>query len=102
MGTSNLAWLRAICPDERFRDGEGAAQLIRRMFGLLDDENTRWFHYGTAAAVAAENGDFERAVELQRACITRARGTVSDDELDDARRLIQLYVTDRPARQVPD
>ena len=59
----HLAWLRATCPDARFRDGQKAVEVATRACEL-----TAWKHPSCLAALAAahaEAGDFVSAVNWQ-------------------------------------
>lgn len=64
------AWVLATYPDAHYRDGE----LAREHWSALDkDYHDRQRYYQTAAAIAAENGDFEKAVQWQEKALEDAR-----------------------------
>lgn len=62
----NLAWLKATCPDERFRDAEAALRNIRRAIELGGDGDGKGGEilFPILAAAHAEAGDFEEAVRV--------------------------------------
>lgn len=63
------AWILATHPDASVRNGEAA----QRLWDSLDsDYPDRQRYYQTAAAIAAENGDFEQAVAWQKKAIKDA------------------------------
>lgn len=67
---NNMAWVRATCPDAKFRDGKLAVIQATRACEL-----DRWKHatmIDTLAAASAEVGDFERAVNDQRRVLALA------------------------------
>lgn len=63
-----LAWIRATCPREEYRNGADAVQFAERTNKL-----TSYKHYvfvSTLAAAYAENGQFDKAVEFQKRAIS--------------------------------
>jgi hypothetical protein len=61
--TNALAWLRATCPDKRFRDGTEARTLARRASDLSDWQDASIID--TFAAAEAESGNFAQAAAFQ-------------------------------------
>jgi WD40 repeat protein/serine/threonine protein kinase/tetratricopeptide (TPR) repeat protein len=64
---SHLAWLKATCPEDRFRNGARAIGLAKRACEL-----TGWRvheHLSVLAAACSEVGDFGEAAKLQRQAI---------------------------------
>lgn len=92
-GHNNLAWIRATCPDETYRDGEQAVES-----GIKACELSNWkAHYAlnTLGAAYAETGDFEKAIEYEQ----RARELYPDDEKERWAFLVEQYRSGRPYRQ---
>ena len=63
----NLAWLRATCPDEQYRDGEEAVSYATKACELSAWKS--WSDLETLAAAYAEAGDFTNAVNWQEKMI---------------------------------
>jgi len=59
-GINNLAWLRATCPDARFRNGAEAVRLAKAL--VAKPENATSSNWDTLAAAYAEVDQFDRAV----------------------------------------
>jgi tetratricopeptide (TPR) repeat protein len=86
-----LAWLRATCPDPRYRDGQRAVEAARRACELLHGREPRELE--TLAAAYAQAGDFNAAVQWQ----TRAIAMLSDPgakSLGESR--LKLYQARKP------
>jgi Flp pilus assembly protein TadD len=95
---NNLAWVRAVNPEARFRDGPAAVQLAERACQLTDYKEPQLI--GTLAAAYAEVGRFEEAVvaaEKARdlALILGQKGQVEMNE-----GMIQLFRTRQPYREL--
>jgi len=67
---NNLAWLRATCPDEKYRDGNAAVEAAKQACELSDWKNPDWLD--SLAAAYAEAGEFEEAVKTQTSAIELA------------------------------
>ena len=94
-GHNNLAWLRATCPNPKWRDGKKAVELAKKACELSGWK--AWHELNTLAAAYAENGDFNEAVEWQRKAIEL--GTEDKDSLDKARQRLKLYEKGKPHRR---
>jgi Tfp pilus assembly protein PilF len=93
---NNLAWLRATCPDARYRDGKQAVAEATRACEL-----TEWQEWGvldTLAAACAEAGDFDAAVKWQNKALELAG---DDENIEEARARLELYETSMPYREEP-
>jgi len=93
---NNLAWLRATCPDARYRDGEQALENARKACGL-----TNWKAAGcldTLAAAYAQAGDFEQARRWQANAIDLV--AVEKDKAELRARL-EFYQRNEPYREQP-
>jgi hypothetical protein len=91
---SRSAWLRATCPDARYRDGKLAVESARRACELTD-----WHNPGeleVLAAACAEAGDFGSAVKWQEKVLTL---TVEPAEVQSCRTRLALYLAGKTFRQ---
>jgi tetratricopeptide (TPR) repeat protein len=61
---SDLAFIYAACPDERFRDGQEAVKMAKKACELSGYKNHH--RVATLATAYAECGDFEKAIEWQQ------------------------------------
>jgi tetratricopeptide (TPR) repeat protein len=93
---NNLAWLRATCPDARFRDGKQAVAAATRACELTDWQE--WGVLDTLAAAYAEAGDFEAAVKWQKKALELAG---DDEDVNQPRARLALYEARRPYREDP-
>jgi tetratricopeptide (TPR) repeat protein len=92
---NSLAWLRATCPDDRFRAGREAIQ-----FATTACEVTGWKSFAeldTLAAAYAEAGDFTMAVIWQLTAVEHA----AESEKQKANERLDLYRANKPYRHPP-
>ena len=90
------AWIRATCPEAKFRDGKKAVEGATRACELSDWKNPSCLE--TLAAAEAESGDFDAAVKWQ----ARALGLVTDDEAKPRfRERLELFGKKQPYRDTP-
>jgi tetratricopeptide (TPR) repeat protein len=94
---SARAWLRATCPDEKYRDGRAAVRDAKTACEL-----TGWrtaYVVGTLAAAHAEAGEFDQAVEY----IKRALGDkqYEKESGETGRKMLKLFEQGKPYREEP-
>ena len=90
------AWIRATCPEAKFRDGKKAVEGATRACELSDWKNPSCLE--TLAAAEAESGDFDAAVKWQ----ARALELVKDDEVKPRfRERLELFGKKQPYRDTP-
>jgi hypothetical protein len=93
-GHSHAAWLRATCPDARYRDGKLAIRSATRACVLSD-----WRDAGELsilAAAFAEAGDFAQAVHWQQKA---AQQTTDPRFIRFLQDRLALYMAGKPYRQ---
>lgn len=92
---NNIAWLRATCPDARYRDGKLAVTMATRACELAGWTNDSWI--GTLAAAYAEAKDFDSAIKwLEKASEMNS----SDSQLATLRKeMLALYRQKKPYRE---
>ncbi len=95
-----IAWMRATCPDERYRDGEAAVAFGVKACELSDHQDANCID--TLAAAYAEAKEFEKAVarEEQALIVAREKNFSTEDLAKfEARR--ELYRAGKPYRVEP-
>ena len=88
----DLAWLRATCPDAKFRDGKRALESAKKALEL-DEKNG--LYKDAMAAAHAELGNFKEAVRWQTEALQDP--LYRDDEA--FRRRLELYRAKMPYRE---
>lgn len=91
-GYNSRAWIRATCPNGRFRDGTAAVADAEAACRLTGHLNYRCL--GTLAAAHAEAGDFAEAIRRQKQAVALA----PEKEADAFRKRLQLYDAGKPYR----
>ena len=89
------AWIKAGCPDARFRDGKQAVEDATEACKL-----TGWTsggELGALAAAYAEIGDFKHAVKIQKQAMETAE-RADPDWLERSKKRLQLYEAQKPYR----
>ena len=90
----NPAWVRATCPDARFRDGKLAIASATRACELTHWQDTG--ELSILAAAFAEAGDFAQAVKWQQKVVAL---TTEPRSAQVGRARLTLYMADKPYRQ---
>jgi hypothetical protein len=91
---ANLAWLRATCPDPKFRDASEALRLARAQAGA---GNARALD--VLAAACAEAGLFDEAVTAAHQAIEAAEHSGEKTAAAEIRDRLKLYESRRPYRE---
>jgi len=90
----NLAWIRATCPDEQFRNGREAVELATQALDMIHWDQPAWLE--VLAAAYAESGDFDSAIEWQQKAIEQ----LGADEDSATGRRLRLYLLRQPFRHI--
>ncbi len=90
-----LAWLRAWCVDERYRDGKQAVELATRACELTNWKNSSCLN--TLAAAYAESGNFADALKWE----LKAQELRSPQHKKKWAFLLDLYKSGKPYREQP-
>jgi tetratricopeptide (TPR) repeat protein len=88
-----LAWFRATCPEDKYRNGEAALKHAQEAYDLVNPK--AWNYYGTLAASHAEVGDFKQATKWAKKAISGA----PDAEKVSGRERLALYKAQKPYRE---
>jgi tetratricopeptide (TPR) repeat protein len=91
---NNRAWLRATCPDGKFRDGKLAVESAREAYELFAGSDAT--NLDTLAAAHAENGDFDEAVTWQKKAL--AAPDFPKSQVENATKRLKLYEAHKPYR----
>ncbi len=74
---NRLAWFLATCPDKKFRDGKLALTHAKKAVEFTKMEE--WSFLDTLAAAHAENGDFDKAIEIAGKALKMAPQEAKDE-----------------------
>jgi tetratricopeptide (TPR) repeat protein len=91
------AWLRATCPDARYRDGAGAFADASRAYQLGNGKVA--YVIGSMAAAYAECGDFDAAIKWQEKAQDLYDG---EEDREKGRGRLVLYRAKTAYRQEPE
>ena len=88
---NNLAWLLAIAPDAKLRDGPKSLEYAKRACELSEWKNA--YCLGTLAAAYAETGNYEEAVKWEKKCISTG---LPEREMQQAQNELELFKQKKP------
>lgn len=94
---NDIAWLKATCSLDRYRDGKKALELATQACELTQWKN--WRFLDTLSAAFAETGDFVKAVQWQQKAIEMAPQE-NKEELESLRERLKLYQANQPCRKL--
>jgi tetratricopeptide (TPR) repeat protein len=94
-GYNNLAWLMAVCPDPRFRNGRKALEYAQKACALGGWQDASCVD--TLAAAYAETGDFRKAVKWEKEAIKN----IPPEDLAECRKELAGYEHGLPYRETP-
>ncbi len=92
-----LAWMRATCSDDRFRDGAEAVRLAEQLNASRDPARAP-HALDLLAAALAESGEFDRAIATAEQAIALARDANAAALVRQFERRLELYRNRRPVR----
>ena len=94
-GYNNLAWLMAVCPDARYRNGKKALEYAKKACALGGWQDPSCVD--TLAAAYAEAGDFRDAVKWEK----RAMKNIPSEHLAECHKALHCYEQGLPYRELP-
>jgi tetratricopeptide (TPR) repeat protein len=92
--TRNLAWLRATCPDAKYRDADLAVEGAKKACELTAWRSAAAFD--TLAAAYAEAGQFDEAVKWQKKALADRK--LAEESGGEMRGRLRLYEARKPYR----
>lgn len=92
---NGIAWLRATCPEEKYRNGQQAVEYATKVCELTAWKDANYLD--TLSAAHAEAGGFDKAVEWQQ----KAMDLAPANEKADYESRLKLYQEQKPYRQPP-
>lgn len=90
---NELAWLRATCPVEKYRNGSQAVECATKACELSAWKEANWID--TLAAAYAEAGNFDKAVEWQK----KGMDLAPAEQKADFESRLKLYQEKKPYHQ---
>lgn len=92
-----LAWILATASDDSLRDGAQASKLLAQHFQI--DESESLYLWDTHAAVLAELGKFDQAIEAAEQAIRLADSRIDESLRKDIKARLNCYRQRRPWRE---
>jgi tetratricopeptide (TPR) repeat protein len=91
---NQLAWVFALCPDDKYRNGAKALELAKKAVELRPEVD----FLDTLAAAYAEAGKFEDAAKTEERVITLLKKGGRTDELAEYEERLESYKSKKPWR----
>jgi len=91
------AWLRATCPEAKFRDGAKAIEDAKAAYDQKGDHLA--FRCEALAAAYAETGQFDEAIKWQKKALDDS--AYVKEKGDSVRERLKLYEAKKPYRDLP-
>ena len=94
-GYDGAAWLLAVCPESKYRDGVKAVKLAKKAVELRD-----WYgNIDTLAAAYAEAGRSQEAIKTQEMAITKLKEEGGTKDLPELEEHLSSYKAGKPWRE---
>ena len=93
---NQLAWMLAVCPDKKYRNGKKALDLSRGVINLKTTPN----FLDTLAAAYAETGNYDDAVRVQRKVIALLSQEERLNNIEIYLDRLKKYEAHRPWREI--
>jgi tetratricopeptide (TPR) repeat protein len=94
-GYDGAAWLLAVCPESKYRDGVKAVKLAKKAVELRD-----WYgNIDTLAAAYAEAGKFQEPIKTQERAITKLKQEGGTKDLPELEEHLSSYKAGKPWRE---
>jgi tetratricopeptide (TPR) repeat protein len=91
---NQLAWTLATTPDDRFRNGPEANEVAQP----LEKDESNSIYFDTIAAVRAENGRWDEAIDWENKAITAAQKNSQPTRIEEFKGRLSLYQQKQPFR----
>jgi len=92
---NKLAWLKATCPDNTYRDGVRAVELAKKAVELKE----AYYTLGTLAAAYAEAGRFQDATKTQKRAIEKLKKEGYGKKIAEYEERLASYKAGKPWRE---
>jgi tetratricopeptide (TPR) repeat protein len=92
---NSFAWLLAVCPESRYRNGVKASELAKRAVELKDTAN----NIDTLAAAYAEAGRFQEAIKTEERAIAKLKEQGNKKDMAKYEQRLASYKAGKPWRE---
>jgi tetratricopeptide (TPR) repeat protein len=92
---NSLAWLLAVCPESKFRDGVKAVELAEKAVELKDESG----YIDTLAAAYAEAGRFQEAIKTEERAIEKLEEEGNTKAIAECNKHLSSYKAGKPWRE---